>query len=102
MERGIRSAAGLSGAERAKLLDQVIFNILVANTDAHAKNYSLLLDEAPRVAPLYDVFTVLGWDHVNPYHAQNIAGHKRKPGDFARCHWDTIALYAGFSPRQLL
>lgn len=95
------SGAGLSGAERARLLDQVIFNILVANTDAHAKNYSLLLDQSPRVAPLYDVFTVLGWDHVNQYHAQNIAGHKRKPGDIARRHWDSIALQAGFNPRQL-
>lgn len=95
------SGLGLSGAERAKLLDQVIFNILVANTDAHAKNYSLLLDETPRVAPLYDVSTVLGWDHVNQHHAQNIAGHKRKPGDIARRHWDAIAQQAGFNPRQL-
>lgn len=95
------SDAGLSGAERARLLDQVIFNILVANTDAHAKNYSLLLDGAPQIAPLYDVSTVLGWDHVNQYHAQNIASHKRKPGDIAGRHWDVIADGAGFNPRQL-
>lgn len=92
---------GLSGAERARLLDQIIFNILVANTDAHAKNYSLLLDPEPRIAPLYDVSTVLGWGHVNQYHAQNIAGHKRKPGDIARRHWDAIAAQAGLNPRQL-
>ncbi|MFH5773245.1 HipA domain-containing protein [Paracoccus sp. NGMCC 1.201697] len=93
--------AGLGGAGRARLLDQVIFNILVANTDAHAKNYSLLLDGTPRLAPLYDVSTVLGWDHVNQYHAQNLAGRKRKPGDIARRHWDAIAESAGFNPRQL-
>ncbi|SMO93728.1 type II toxin-antitoxin system HipA family toxin [Paracoccus laeviglucosivorans] len=93
--------ATLGGAERARLLDQVIFNILVANTDAHAKNYSLLLDGTPRLAPLYDVSTVLGWDHVNQYHAQNIAGRKRKPGDIARRHWDAIAENAGLNPRQL-
>lgn len=91
----------LSGAERARLLDQVIFNILVANTDAHAKNYSLLLEGEPHMAPLYDVSTVLGWAHVNQYHAQNIAGHKRRPGDIARRHWDAIADAAGFNARQL-
>lgn len=90
-----------AGAERAKLLDQVIFNVLVANTDAQAKNYSLLLDGTPRIAPLYDVSTVLGWDHVNQYHAQNIAGRKRKPGDIAARHWDAIAAGAGFNARQL-
>lgn len=99
--RMFNADAGLSGAERARLLDQVIFNILVANTDAHAKNYSLLLDGTPRLAPLYDVSTVLGWDHVNQYHAQNIAGRKRKPGDIAARHWDAIAAGAGFNARQL-
>lgn len=97
----LRADALLGGAERARLLDQVIFNILVANTDAHAKNYSLLLDGVPRLAPLYDVSCVLAWDHVNQYHAQNIAGRKRKPGDIARRHWDAIAEEAGFNPRQL-
>ena len=64
------------------LLDQVIFNILVANTDAHAKNYSLLLPlkESPRLAPLYDVSTVLGWPAVVQKHAQHLAGKRRRPG----------------------
>ena len=51
----------VSASDALALLDQVIFNILVANTDAHAKNYSLILPvgAAPRLAPLYDVSTVL-------------------------------------------
>lgn len=51
----------VSATDALALLDQVIFNILVANTDAHAKNYSLILPvgAAPRLAPLYDVSTVL-------------------------------------------
>lgn len=80
------------------LLDQVIFNILVANTDAHAKNYSLLLplNDGPRMAPLYDVSCVLGWDHVVQYFAQNLAGKKRKPGDIKAHHWSAIAKASGF------
>jgi serine/threonine-protein kinase HipA len=33
----------LTAADRTPLLDAVIFNILICNTDAHAKNYSILL-----------------------------------------------------------
>lgn len=86
------------------LLDQVIFNILVANSDAHAKNYSLLLPmaDAPRLAPLYDVSSVLSWSHVNQYHAQNIAGKKRKPGETAARHWETVAREAGYRPSAVL
>lgn len=77
-----------------RLLDQVIFNILVANTDAHAKNYSLLLPiaDAPHLAPLYDVSCVLNWPHIAQKSAQQLAGKRRRPGDMAPRHWDAIAL----------
>jgi serine/threonine-protein kinase HipA len=84
-------------------LDQLLFNILVANTDAHAKNYSLLLPigAAPRLAPLYDVSTVLPWPQVNQHLAQTIAGKKRKPGDIAPQHWEYIARAGGFRPADV-
>ena len=82
------------------LVDQVIFNLLVCNTDAHAKNYSLLFSPAPSLAPLYDVSSVLPWDHVNQYAAQNLAGKKRKPGDLAGRHWDAMAEAGGLNPRE--
>jgi serine/threonine-protein kinase HipA len=85
------------------LLDQLIFNILVANTDAHAKNYSLLLPigKAPHLAPLYDVSTVLAWPSIVQYFAQNIAGKKRKPGDVAARHWGALAQEIGFRPADV-
>ena len=89
----------LPSRDALKLLDQVIFNILVANTDAHAKNYSMLLSDGPRMAPLYDVSSVLLWDHVNQYHAQKIAGRRRKPENIAKRHWDRTAEQAGFNAR---
>lgn len=99
LERLLRTGTHLPPAEALRLLDQVIFNILVANTDAHAKNYSMILSGGPRLAPLYDVSTVLFWDHVNQYHAQKLAGRKRQPGDMARRHWDRIAEGAGLNAR---
>jgi serine/threonine-protein kinase HipA len=95
----LRTGDRLPPAEALKLLDQVIFNILVANTDAHAKNYSMMLNSGPTMSPLYDVSSVLHWDHVNQYHAQKIAGRRRKPGDIARRHWDRIAEEAGLNAR---
>lgn len=86
------------------LLDQVIFNILVANTDGHAKNYSLLLPlrDGPRLAPLYDVSTVLPWPHVVQTFAQALAGKRRKPGDMAARHWEVIAETSGFRPADVM
>lgn len=97
----IQTGRHLPSGDALNLLDQVIFNILVANTDAHAKNYSMILSGGPTLAPLYDVSTVLLWDHVNQYHAQKLAGRKRKPEDMARRHWDRIAEDAGLSPRGI-
>lgn len=85
------------------LLDQVLFNILVANTDAHAKNYSILrpVGGGLHLAPLYDVSTVLAWDHVVQTLAQKIAGKRRKPADIAARHWDAIAADANYRPADL-
>ncbi|QOG21741.1 type II toxin-antitoxin system HipA family toxin [Bradyrhizobium sp. SEMIA] len=43
------------------------FNWLIGGSDAHAKNYSLLLASGPhvRLAPLYDIASILPYDHVD-------------------------------------
>ncbi len=92
----------LSEPERLRIMDQVIFNILVANADAHAKNYALLLSGGNvRPAPLYDVSCVLPWGHIDQNFAQRIAGRKRRPGDIAPRHWEVIAHEAGLDKREL-
>ena len=47
-------------------IDALGFNWLIAGTDAHAKNYSVLLASGPtvRLAPLYDVASILPYDEV--------------------------------------
>ena len=93
----------VSSTDALALLDQVIFNILVANTDAHAKNYSLILPvgAAPRLAPLYDVSTVLSWPHVVKTYAQSIDGKKRNPDMVAGRHWEAIAREIGYRPTDV-
>jgi serine/threonine-protein kinase HipA len=93
----------VSANDALALLDQVIFNILVANTDAHAKNYSLILPVGapPRLAPLYDVSTVLSWPHVVKTYAQSIDGKKRNPDMVAGRHWEAIAREIGYRPTDV-
>ena len=93
----------ISATDALALLDQVIFNILVANTDAHAKNYSLILPvaAAPRLAPLYDVSSVLSWPHVVQSYAQSIAGKKRTPDMIAGRHWEAMAREIGYRPTDV-
>lgn len=100
----LRTGRHVGAKDALALLDQVIFNILVANTDAHAKNYSLILPIAalPRLAPLYDVSSLLAWPHVVQAYAQNIAGKKRTSAGIAARHWATIAEEVGFRPRDVL
>ena len=93
----------VSATDALALLDQVILNILVANTDAHAKNYSLILPvgAAPRLAPLYDVSTVLSWPHVAKSYAQSIGGKTRRPDMIAGRHWEAMAREIGYRPTDV-
>jgi serine/threonine-protein kinase HipA len=93
----------VSAGDALALLDQVIFNIIVANTDAHAKNYSLILPvgATPRLAPLYDVSTVLSWPHVVQSYAQYVAGKKRSPDMIAGRHWEVVAREIGYRPTDV-
>ncbi|MTH79958.1 type II toxin-antitoxin system HipA family toxin [Paracoccus aestuariivivens] len=93
----------VSASDALALLDQVIFNILVANTDAHAKNYSLILPvgATPRLAPLYDVSSVLPWPHVVQSFAQKIAGKKRTSEQISGRHWEAIAREIGYRPTDV-
>src|SRR3546814_9582951 len=91
-----------SGQDVANLLDMVIFNVIACNTDAHAKNYSLLIGAAGnRLAPLYDVMCGEVWENVTRNLAQKIAG-KRRGEHLTGQHWVRFADECGLNPRQVL
>jgi serine/threonine-protein kinase HipA len=85
-----------------RLLDMVIFNIIACNTDAHAKNYSIVIKASGiSLAPLYDVMCGQVWDHVTKNLAQKIAGKRR--GDHLKGrHWQRFAEECGLGARQVL
>src|SRR5439155_17212438 len=82
----------LAASDRIGLLDAVIFNVLICNTDSHAKNYSVLVGAggSARLAPLYDLMCAAAWENVTPNLPQLVAGRDR--GDhLAGRHWQRLA-----------
>ncbi len=71
----LRRVALRPAADVLKLLDAVIFNLIVGNADAHGKNFSLLYDAAgPRLAPLYDLVMTAAYPELSPALAMPIGG----------------------------
>ena len=91
-----RQVADIASVRR--LLQHVIFNVIACNTDAHAKNYSLLITaDGARLAPLYDVMCAAVWPAVTKNLANTIAGKNR--GDYLKGrHWQKEAVLCGLSP----
>ena len=85
------------------LLDLAIFNILVCNTDAHAKNYSILIRGRAGVsfAPAYDIMCAEPYEGVTRNLAQRIAG-KNRGEHIKRRHWERFFKEAGLGVRASL
>ncbi|WP_172820069.1 HipA domain-containing protein, partial [Cellulosimicrobium sp. I38E] len=60
------------------LLALTTFNLAIGNTDAHAKNISVLrhADGTVRLAPAYDVSMHLHHDHASRVFAMDVAGQR--------------------------
>jgi serine/threonine-protein kinase HipA len=88
--------------EIVRLLDMVVVNVLACNTDAHAKNYSIMIRAgAPALAPMYDVMCGEVWENVTKNLAQKIAGKSR--GDHLKGrHWQRVARDCGLNPKQVI
>jgi serine/threonine-protein kinase HipA len=88
--------------EIIRLLDMILFNVIACNTDAHAKNYSIMIN-ANRVslAPLYDVMCGQVWEHVTRNLAQKLAGENRGENLKGK-HWVRFARECGLGTRQVL
>lgn len=91
------------GQSILRLLDAVILNVLLCNTDAHAKNYSLLLQGRTRaeLAPLYDLMCADLWASVTRNMAQEIGGSNRGDQLTAK-HWRRLAEDAQTNPTATL
>jgi serine/threonine-protein kinase HipA len=84
-----------------RLLDTVVFHVLACNTDAHAKNYSIMLrGNGASLAPMYDVICGAVWESVTKSFAQKIGGEGRGENLDGR-HWRQLAQDCGLNPKQV-
>src|SRR5262249_55359602 len=92
----------MSSVDILRLLDMVVFNVLVCNTDAHAKNYSIMIrGNGASLAPMYDVMCGEVWESVTKNLAQKIAGKSR--GDrLSGGVWQHLPRKCGLTPRRVL
>jgi serine/threonine-protein kinase HipA len=79
----------------------VILNVLACNSDAHAKNYSIIIRAGnASLAPMYDIMCGEVWKNVTKSLAQKIAGISR--GDhLKRTHWQQFARECGLNRKQV-
>ena len=96
----VRSVTRPSAPQVLRLLDYVIFNALIGNHDAHAKNFSLLYSgKATVVAPLYDVLSTAVYPTLTPKMAMKV-GSKYKFSEIQAQHWDQFSESVGLSKAQ--
>ncbi len=96
----LRKATRPSASQVLRLFDAVVFNALVGNHDAHAKNFSLLYAGAtPVLAPLYDVLSTAVYDNLVPKMAMKL-GSKYKFTEVQARHWEQFAQAAALSKAQ--
>ena len=81
-------------------LQWVVFNYLIGNLDAHAKNIAFMVSgQKMRLAPFYDLLCVEAYLPGQPM-SMAIAG-ENKPGWIEWMQWDALAKEAGVAPRYL-
>lgn len=92
----LRQVAG--AGEVLKLWDAMVLNILCCNTDAHMKNYSILIaGDGIELTPIYDVVCAAVWDGITRNFALDIGGIR--DGDYLeRRHWEREAKKCGLRP----
>jgi serine/threonine-protein kinase HipA len=96
----------LANRSVSDFVDALALNWWLAGTDAHAKNYSLLLDhDQVRLAPLYDISSALPYpDSINPRKmklAMRI-GHRYRISEIGRAQWEQLAVNLRLEPDQVV
>jgi len=78
-------------ADRLNLLRWIIFNFLIGNADAHAKNLAIIFtSHGPRLAPFYDLICTQVYPDLTQRLAMKIGGENR-PTWIQQKHWEKLA-----------
>jgi serine/threonine-protein kinase HipA len=95
----IRKFSSQPAKDRLNLISWSIFNYLIGNADAHAKNLSLLITrEGVALAPFYDLVSTAAYRELTEKLALKIGGENR-PDWIKKRHWEGLAEISGANPR---
>jgi serine/threonine-protein kinase HipA len=84
------------------MLGWVVFNHLLVNCDAHAKNLSMLISRTEyRLAPLYDLLSTRIYPGLSAKSAMRL-GREYRPDRLFRRHWERLADEAGVGVKAVL
>ncbi len=102
----LRSHSSRSEEDIQSFLDAIAFNWLIAGTDGHAKNYSILIGArgTVRFAPLYDVASILPYKNMNVMKAKLAMkiGGVYSLRYISRGQWKKLATELRFDSERLL
>ncbi len=87
--------------DKKQLIEWVIFNYIIGNTDAHAKNISLIYNNGtPRLAPFYDLLCTQVYPDLTAKMSMKIGGEIRSNWVQKR-HWERFAESIQVKPNQI-
>lgn len=88
--------------DKRNLLQWVVFNYLIGNCDAHAKNISILFDkEEVQLAPFYDLMSTIIYPELARKLAMKVGGENRLAWIMRR-HWERLALNADVGEKAII
>jgi serine/threonine-protein kinase HipA len=97
----VRRATRPSAPNVLRLLDGVVFNALIGNHDAHAKNFSLLYaNNTADLAPFYDILSTAVYPTLTAKMAMKIGG-KYKFSEIGAQYWEQFAQSIGMTKAQV-
>ncbi len=92
------AGSGAPGVDRERFIRACAFNYVIAGIDAHAKNFSVLIEGGGRyrLARFYDVISALPYD-AKTYSrlAMSVHGERRYSAIYPR-HWEKAAAECGY------
>ena len=100
----VRNNSTRAAKDVLSLLNWVIFNVMIGNSDAHAKNISLLLlQSGPVLAPFYDLLSTRIYSHfgLTEKLAMKIGGES-DPDLLQKKHWLAFAEEVEIKPHLVL
>jgi serine/threonine-protein kinase HipA len=96
LERSVRPAV-----DKKRLIEWVVFNVLVGNMDGHAKNLSLMImGDRTRLAPFYDMLCTVVYPSLSQKFAFKIGGENRPKWIMLR-HWERFAIEIDTKPQLI-